>query len=125
MEIFCGEEGSRQGFFFFFSWLLDSISLFCKSELILIWKNRREGGKALLLYALTICGLCGQQKPRYFPLLLLLTLGGLLNEFVSMILPPWKLDSDPIENQLLLEALDRTDAVERTDPLDLTDRFDP
>ena len=44
--------------------------------------------------------------------------------FASMILEAWKFDSEPIENQLELEApdfwltLERADVVERTERLD-------
>ena len=54
-----------------------------------------------------------------------LTLGGLLNELVSMIFPPWKLESDPMENQDVLEATDLTLDVERMEPVDLTERLEP
>ena len=54
------------------------------------------------------------------------TLGGLLNEFVSMIFPAWKFESDPIENQeAALEALDLTLALDRREPVDFTERLEP
>ena len=61
----------------------------------------------------------------YEYLIVLRTLGALLNELVSMIFPPWKLERDPIENHDVFDAVDRTLDVERMEPVDFTDRLEP
>jgi hypothetical protein len=53
-----------------------------------------------------------------------LTLGGRLIAFASMILEAWKFDSEPIENQLEFETVDRWLALERSEVTDLTERPD-
>lgn len=51
-------------------------------------------------------------------------LGGRLIVFASMILEAWKFDSEPIENQLELEAPDFWLTLERADVAERTERPD-
>ena len=66
--------------------------------------------------------LVGQDFSEYVNKLYTLTLGGLLIVLASIILEAWKLDNEPMENQL--EELDTPDFWLTFDRPDVTDRPD-